>query len=35
MAVVTNHRAQMGRYLDANGQPTNDEKTAAINPTTK
>src|SRR3954467_15273316 len=27
--------AQMGRYLDANGQPTNDEKTAAINPTTK
>jgi hypothetical protein len=27
--------AQMGRYLDANGKPTNDEKAAAINPTTK
>jgi hypothetical protein len=27
--------AQMGRYLDANGKPTDDEKTAAINPTTK
>ena len=27
--------AQMGRYLDANGKPTNDEKSAAINPTTK
>src|SRR3954447_15310712 len=27
--------AQMGRFLDANGQPTNDEQAAAINPTTK
>jgi hypothetical protein len=27
--------AQMGRYLDANGKPTNDENAAAINPTTK
>ena len=27
--------AQMGRYLDANGKPTNDEKAAAINPKTK
>src|SRR3954449_8428697 len=27
--------AQMGRYLDANGKPTNDEKTAAIDPKTK
>ena len=27
--------AQMGRYLDANGKPTNDEKAAAINPQTK
>ena len=27
--------AQMGRFLDATGQPTNDEKAAAINPTTK
>src|SRR3954453_14740005 len=27
--------AQMGRFLDANGKPTNDEKSAAINPTTK
>src|SRR4249920_1213169 len=27
--------AQMGRYLDANGKPTNDEKVAAINPQTK
>jgi hypothetical protein len=27
--------AQMGRYLDANGKPTDDEKAAAINPQTK
>ena len=27
--------AQMGRFLDANGKPTNDEKAAAINPQTK
>src|SRR3954454_16266118 len=27
--------AQMGRFLDASGKPTNDEKTAAINPQTK
>ena len=27
--------AQMGRYLDANGKPTNDEKTAAVDPKTK
>jgi len=27
--------AQMGRYLDANGKPTNDEAAAAINPQTK
>ena len=27
--------AQMGRYLDAAGKPTNDEKAAAINPQTK
>src|SRR4051794_37222884 len=27
--------AQMGRFLDANGQPTNDQQAAAINPTTK
>ena len=27
--------AQMGRFLDANGKPTNDEKAAAISPTTK
>src|SRR4051795_11358152 len=27
--------AQMGRYLDANGAPTNDEKAAAIDPKTK
>src|SRR3954454_3404661 len=27
--------AQMGRYLDANGKPTDDEKAAATNPTTK
>src|SRR3954451_4321134 len=27
--------AQMGRYLDANGKPTNDENAAAINPATK
>ena len=27
--------AQMGRYLDANGKPTNDEHAAAINPQTK
>ena len=27
--------AQMGRYLDANGKPTNDEAAAAINPPTK
>ena len=27
--------AQMGRYLDASGKPTNDEKAAAINPQTK
>src|SRR6188508_2933776 len=27
--------AEMGRYLDANGKPTNDEKSAAINPQTK
>jgi hypothetical protein len=27
--------AQMGRFLDANGQPTNDEKAAAIDPQTK
>ena len=27
--------AQMGRFLDANGKPTNDENAAAINPTTK
>ena len=27
--------AQMGRYLDQAGKPTNDEKAAAINPQTK
>jgi len=27
--------AQMGRFLDANGKPTNDEKTAAVDPKTK
>jgi len=27
--------AQMGRFLDANGKPTNDEKAAAINAQTK
>ena len=27
--------AQMGRYLDANGKPTNDENAAAIDPKTK
>jgi hypothetical protein len=27
--------AQMGRYLDASGKPTNDEKAAAISPQTK
>ena len=27
--------AQMGRYLDENGKPTNDENAAAINPQTK
>jgi hypothetical protein len=27
--------AEMGRYLDAAGKPTNDEKLAAINPQTK
>jgi hypothetical protein len=27
--------AQMGRYLDANGKPTDDEAAAAINPQTK
>ncbi len=27
--------AQMGRYLDANGKPTDDEKAAAISPQTK
>jgi hypothetical protein len=27
--------AEMGRFLDANGKPTNDEGSAAINPTTK
>jgi hypothetical protein len=27
--------AQMGRFLDANGKPTSDEKKAAINPQTK
>jgi len=27
--------AQMGRFLDANGKPTNDEAAAAINPQTK
>src|SRR3954469_19568306 len=27
--------AQMGRFLDASGKPTNDEQSAAINPTTK
>jgi hypothetical protein len=27
--------AEMGRFLDANGKPTNDESAAAINPTTK
>src|SRR3954471_21146661 len=27
--------AQMGRFLDANGTPTNDEKSAAIDPKTK
>jgi hypothetical protein len=26
--------AQMGRYLDANGKPTNDEKSAAVDPKT-
>jgi uncharacterized membrane protein len=26
--------AQMGRYLDANGKPTNDEKAAAVDPKT-
>jgi hypothetical protein len=27
--------AQMGRYLDANGKPTNDQQAAAIDPKTK
>jgi len=27
--------AQMGRFLDASGKPTNDEKSAAIDPKTK
>ena len=27
--------AEMGRFLDANGKPTNDEKAAAISPQTK
>src|SRR4051794_24978740 len=27
--------AEMGRFLDANGKPTNDENAAAINPATK
>src|SRR5689334_24571669 len=27
--------AQMGRFLDANGKPTNDEAAAAIDPKTK
>jgi len=27
--------AQMGRYLDANGKPTNDQKAAAIDPKTQ
>jgi hypothetical protein len=27
--------AEMGRFLDANGKPTNDEKAAAIDPKTK
>src|SRR3954462_5216129 len=27
--------SQMGRYLDANGKPTNDENAAAISPQTK
>src|SRR3954471_5112782 len=27
--------AQMGRFLDANGKPTNDEQAAAIDPKTK
>src|SRR4051794_32203217 len=27
--------AEMGRYLDANGKPTNDEKAAAIDPKSK
>ena len=27
--------AQMGRFLDANGKPTNDENAAAIDPKTK
>src|SRR4051812_2916065 len=27
--------SQMGRYLDANGKPTNDEKSAAIDPKSK
>src|SRR4051794_35317760 len=27
--------AEMGRYLDASGKPTNDQKTAAIDPKTK
>src|SRR4051794_3424316 len=27
--------AQMGRFLDANGKPTNDEKAAAIDPKSK
>jgi hypothetical protein len=27
--------SQMGRFLDAKGKPTNDEKAAAINPETK
>src|SRR6478752_5113653 len=27
--------AQMGRYLDANGKPTDDEKAAAVSPQTK
>jgi hypothetical protein len=27
--------AQMGRFLDANGKPTNDQKAAAIDPKTK
>ena len=27
--------SQMGRFLDANGKPTNDEKAAAVDPKTK